>query len=218
MCVPTGSWKRLPAQSWRRLSVGAGSKGGRPCDWALTLLWRLQITPSSAVSNTTCWRGAASMKSAKQAYYVVYAPSRSATRQTLANVVGRRWEPLSVREIRRLLCRVLWQAIHAINHVHDGFDTSTSATDARWPPTTSYTSVNPQSAEHLRLRLAGVALIAIDQHGPLPVGAQQRCVLVRGLEAHGTGPAIACLTGGVARVEQQRVRGVAPATCGPGRT
>jgi SRSO17 transposase len=34
----------LPARAWRRLSAGAGAKGERLYDWALTPLWRLTIT------------------------------------------------------------------------------------------------------------------------------------------------------------------------------
>lgn len=36
--------KCLPARAWLRLSSGAGAKGERLYDWALTPLWRLQIT------------------------------------------------------------------------------------------------------------------------------------------------------------------------------
>ena len=34
----------LPARAWERMSAGAGSKGERLYDWAMRLLWRLQIT------------------------------------------------------------------------------------------------------------------------------------------------------------------------------
>src|SRR5471030_587981 len=34
----------LPARAWRRLSAGAGAKGERLYDWALTPLWRLTIS------------------------------------------------------------------------------------------------------------------------------------------------------------------------------
>ena len=34
----------LPARAWERLSAGAGAKGERLYDWAMTPLWGLQIT------------------------------------------------------------------------------------------------------------------------------------------------------------------------------
>ncbi|CAB3774880.1 hypothetical protein LMG29542_08262 [Paraburkholderia humisilvae] len=36
--------RSLPARAWRRMSAGAGAKGERVYDWALTELWRLQMS------------------------------------------------------------------------------------------------------------------------------------------------------------------------------
>ncbi|MDR6504250.1 SRSO17 transposase [Burkholderia ambifaria] len=82
----------LPARAWRRLSAGAGAKGERRYDWALTPLWRLQITAEERRFGHYLLVRRRLDEKREHAYYVVYAPRSKATRQTLANVAGRRWE------------------------------------------------------------------------------------------------------------------------------
>ncbi|MFC0696283.1 IS701 family transposase [Paraburkholderia humisilvae] len=82
----------LPGQAWRRLSVGTGTKGERRYDWALTPLWRLQITSRERRFGHYLLARRSLDEKREHAYYVVYAPRRLAKRQTLANVAGRRWE------------------------------------------------------------------------------------------------------------------------------
>jgi SRSO17 transposase len=82
----------LPARAWRRLSAGAGAKGERLYDWALTPLWRLQITPEERRFGHYLLVRRSLDEKHEHAYYVVYAPRRKATRQTLVSVAGRRWE------------------------------------------------------------------------------------------------------------------------------
>lgn len=82
----------LPARAWRRLSAGAGAKGERLYDWALTPLWRLQITPDERRFGHYLLVRRSLDERREHAYYVVYAPRRKATRQTLVSVAGRRWE------------------------------------------------------------------------------------------------------------------------------
>jgi len=161
----------LPARAWRRLSAGTGAKGERLYDWALTELWRLQISPEERRFGHYLLVRRSLDEKQEHAYYIVYAPRSKVTKQTLVNVAGRRWEieigfeaakgecgldqyevrhwqgwyrhiplallthavlvtlrkrgkktpegmmPLSVQEIRRLLCRLLWDGLHSINHV-----------------------------------------------------------------------------------------------------
>ncbi|MDR6504121.1 SRSO17 transposase [Burkholderia ambifaria] len=82
----------LPAGAWRRLSAGAGAKGERLYDWALTPLWRLQITAEERRFGHYLLVRRSLDEKREHAYYVVYAPRRKASRQTLVNVAGRRWE------------------------------------------------------------------------------------------------------------------------------
>jgi SRSO17 transposase len=82
----------LPTTAWRRLSAGAGAKGERLYDWALTPLWRLQTTPEERRFGHYLLVRRSLDERREHAYYVVYAPRRKATRQTLVSVAGRRWE------------------------------------------------------------------------------------------------------------------------------
>lgn len=82
----------LPAGAWRRLSAGAGAKGERLYDWALTPLWRLQMTAEERRFGHYLLVRRSLDEKREHAFYVVYAPRRKATRQTLVNVAGRRWE------------------------------------------------------------------------------------------------------------------------------
>jgi SRSO17 transposase len=76
----------LPAQAWRHLSAGAGSKGERLYDWARLRLTRLQRPP---------WDHWLLVRRSRKdpkdlAYYVVFGPDRT-TLAALARVAGRRW-------------------------------------------------------------------------------------------------------------------------------
>lgn len=76
----------LPARAWRRLSVGAGSKGERLYDWARLRLTRLQQPP---------WDHRLLVRRSRKdpedlAYYVVFGPDRT-TLAALARAAGRRW-------------------------------------------------------------------------------------------------------------------------------
>jgi SRSO17 transposase len=82
----------LPPRAWRRLSAGAGAKGERLYDWALTPLWRLQITAQERRFGHYLLVRRGLDERREHAYYVIYAPRRKATRQTLVSVAGRRWE------------------------------------------------------------------------------------------------------------------------------
>lgn len=82
----------LPARAWRRLSAGAGAKGERLYDWALTPLWRLQITAEERRFGHYLLIRRSLDEKREHAYSVVYAPRTKASRQTLVNVSGRRWE------------------------------------------------------------------------------------------------------------------------------
>lgn len=73
----------LPAKAWRRrLSAGAGAKGERLYDWALTPLWRLQITEEERRFGHYLLVRRSLDEEREHAYYVAYAPRSKATRQT----------------------------------------------------------------------------------------------------------------------------------------
>ena len=82
----------LPPQAWRRLSAGIGAKGERLYDWALTPLWRLQLSAEERRFGHYLLVRRSLDETREHAYYVVYAPRTKVTRQTLVNVAGRRWE------------------------------------------------------------------------------------------------------------------------------
>jgi SRSO17 transposase len=82
----------LPARAWRRLRAGAGAKGERLYDRAVTPLWRLQISAKQCrFGNYLLVRRSLDEKR-EHAYYVVYAPRSKALLQTLVNVAARRWK------------------------------------------------------------------------------------------------------------------------------
>ncbi|WP_157646791.1 transposase, partial [Burkholderia ubonensis] len=137
----------------------------------LTPLWRLQVTAEERRFGHYLLVRRSLDEKREHAYCVVYAPRSKATRQTLANVAGRRWEietgfeatkgergldqyevrrwhgwyrhitlsllahavlvalrvggkktpegsvPLSVQEIRRLMCRLLWRGAYSVECV-----------------------------------------------------------------------------------------------------
>ncbi len=82
----------LPPQAWRRLSAGIGAKGERLYDWALTPLWRLQLSAEERRFGHYLLVRRSLDETREHAYFVVYAPRTRVTRQTLVNVAGRRWE------------------------------------------------------------------------------------------------------------------------------
>nr|WP_254799079.1 transposase [Burkholderia ubonensis] len=97
MAVPTyvradRTAENLPARAWQRLSAGAGAKGERLYDWALTPLWRLQITAEERRFGHYLLVRRSLDEKRERAYYVVCAPRRKPSRHTLVNVAGRRWE------------------------------------------------------------------------------------------------------------------------------
>ncbi|WP_232435513.1 transposase [Burkholderia ubonensis] len=61
-------------------------------DWALTPLWRLQITAEERRFGHYLLVRRSLDEKRERAYYAVYAPRRKTSRQTLVNVAGRRWE------------------------------------------------------------------------------------------------------------------------------
>jgi len=82
----------LPPQAWRRLSAGIGAKGARLYDWALTPLWRLQLSAEERRFGHYLLVRRSLDENREHAYFVVYAPRSKVTRRTLVNVAGRRWE------------------------------------------------------------------------------------------------------------------------------
>jgi SRSO17 transposase len=82
----------LPARAWERMSAGAGSKGERLYDWAMRLLWRLQITAEECRFGHYLLVRRSLDEKREHAYYVVYALRGKTSLQTLVNVAGRRWE------------------------------------------------------------------------------------------------------------------------------
>jgi hypothetical protein len=167
-----GELFRRPEPRQRSLAYLKGLPGTveRLYDRALTPLWRLQTTTEERRFGHYLLARRSLDEKREHAYYVVYAPRNKATRQTLLNVAGRRWEietgfeatkgecgldqyevhrwqgwyrditlallahavlvtlrvrgkktpeglvPLSVQEIRRLLCRLLWRGAHSIEY------------------------------------------------------------------------------------------------------
>lgn len=76
----------LPAESWQRLSCGAGAKGPRLYEWALIPLPRWGQTPD--VLHALLVRR--SLTDGDIAYFVVFAPAGTPL-QTLVTVAGMRW-------------------------------------------------------------------------------------------------------------------------------
>jgi len=75
----------LPARSWRRLSVGAGSHGPRDYDWA-----RVPIRIAWASGRGHWLLARRSLSTGEIAYYICYGPRR-ATLSNLAWIAGCRW-------------------------------------------------------------------------------------------------------------------------------
>lgn len=82
----------LTSQAWKRLSAGKGAKGERLYDWALTPLWRLQLTPEERRFGHYLLVRRSLDEKREMAYYVVYAPRAKAKLKRLVQIAGRRWE------------------------------------------------------------------------------------------------------------------------------
>jgi SRSO17 transposase len=80
----------IPAEQWRRLSAGDGTKGPRLYDWARVRLARLQL--SAEERRWEHWLLVRRSRSdpTDLAYYVVFAPAGT-TLRTLVRVAGQRW-------------------------------------------------------------------------------------------------------------------------------
>ena len=62
----------LPPQAWRRLSAGIGAKGARLYDWALTPLWRLQLSAEERRFGHYLLVRRSLDENREHAYFVVY--------------------------------------------------------------------------------------------------------------------------------------------------
>jgi len=82
----------LPSCARRRLSAGIGAKGERLYDWALTPLWRLQLSAEERRFGHYLLVRRSLDESREHAYHLVYAPRTKVIRQMLVNVAGRRRE------------------------------------------------------------------------------------------------------------------------------
>ena len=89
-----GELFRRPEPRKRSLAYLKGLPGTveRLYDRALTPLWRLQPTTEERRFGHYLLVRRSLDEKREHAYYVVYAPRNKATRQTLVNVAGRRWE------------------------------------------------------------------------------------------------------------------------------
>ena len=86
----------LPADQWRRLSAGEGSKDERPGDWALVELESLQITGWDRSRSYRHWGRwllvRRSVTDPKQlSYYVVFAPKEDTSMREFVQIAGARW-------------------------------------------------------------------------------------------------------------------------------
>ncbi|WP_251954053.1 IS701 family transposase [Salinibacter ruber] len=81
----------LPSGAFQRLSAGKGSKGERLYDWALTPLWRLQLTAEEQGWSHALLVRRSTEDPEEKAYYVVFAPREKASLETVVRVAGMRW-------------------------------------------------------------------------------------------------------------------------------
>jgi SRSO17 transposase len=82
---------RLPSEAFQRLSAGRGSKGERLYEWALTPLWRLQLTDEERAWSHALLIRRSTEDPEEAAYYVVFAPRGEASLETVVGVAGMRW-------------------------------------------------------------------------------------------------------------------------------
>ncbi|WP_259253908.1 IS701 family transposase [Salinibacter ruber] len=81
----------LPPKAFQRLSAGKGSKGERLYEWALTPLWRVQLT-----AEEQAWSHALLVRRSTEdpeeiAYYVVFAPRKEVSLESIVPVASARW-------------------------------------------------------------------------------------------------------------------------------
>jgi SRSO17 transposase len=81
----------IAPDEWQRLSVGEGAKGPRLYDWAWKPLWRLQVTDEDRAQGHWLLVRRSLEEPADLAYYVVFAPRKGTTLESLARVAGTRW-------------------------------------------------------------------------------------------------------------------------------
>ena len=81
----------LSPDAWHRLSAGSGSKGERWYDWAMTPLWRLQLSEEERYWGHYLLVRQSCTDPAERAYYVVFAPRDQVSLEGLARVAGQRW-------------------------------------------------------------------------------------------------------------------------------
>lgn len=81
----------LPLEAFQRLSAGKGSKGERLYDWALTGLWRLQLTEEEQGWSHALLVRRSIEAPEEKAYYVVFAPREEASLASVVPVAGIRW-------------------------------------------------------------------------------------------------------------------------------
>jgi SRSO17 transposase len=88
----------LPQKAFHRLSAGRGSKGERLYEWALTPLWRLQLTAEEQAWSHALLVRRSTEDPEEVAYYVVFASREEvfasreeASLETVVPVAGMRW-------------------------------------------------------------------------------------------------------------------------------
>lgn len=82
---------RLPQEAFHRLSAGKGAKGERLYDWALTPLWRLQLTAEEQAWSHALLVRRSTSGPGEMAYYVVFAPREEVSLESVVPVAGTRW-------------------------------------------------------------------------------------------------------------------------------
>ncbi len=90
--VPTGLRRAYPPVRGGDCRQALAPKASALYDWALTELWRLQISPEERRFGHYLLVRRCLDEKQEHAYYIVYAPRSKVTKQTLVNVAGRRWE------------------------------------------------------------------------------------------------------------------------------
>nr|WP_244197688.1 hypothetical protein [Caballeronia ptereochthonis] len=83
----------LPPQAWRRLSAGIGAKGARLYDWALTPLWRLQLSAEERRFGHYLLVRRSLDENREHAYFVVYAARKGHP----SDFGQRRWQAMGDR-------------------------------------------------------------------------------------------------------------------------
>ncbi|SFU73751.1 IS701 family transposase [Halomonas korlensis] len=81
----------LSPDIWRRLSAGSGSKGERWYDWAMTPLWRLQLSKEERHWGHYLLIRHSCADPTDRAFYVAFAPRDQVSLDALIRVAGQRW-------------------------------------------------------------------------------------------------------------------------------